>query len=287
MRTDGDWLGMKVTQGTVLFVTSEDDRKDVNLNLRAILKAEGKSLAHCAEPICPVARRPRRLSRRRVEQTRAARRHAALARAGQADRASQAAPPHPRRAGRPIRRRRERPPPRARLHRPAQAAGDPAEARGPADRPSFAHRHEHRQRTLSGSTDWHNGPRARLYFEQPKDKDDKITRRRRRAPSPSRKSSMRDRERCFACAARRRSSSTKARSGGGAPFDRAAAAAKAESVFLAPLANLRNPRPQRFAEPRFELRAVRLRERTRRPEHHQEGVRKRHVEVAQSEPHPH
>jgi RecA-family ATPase len=27
VRIDGDWLGMKVTQGPVLFVTSEDDRK--------------------------------------------------------------------------------------------------------------------------------------------------------------------------------------------------------------------------------------------------------------------
>jgi hypothetical protein len=48
MRTDGDWLGMKVPQEPVLFVTSEDDRKDVNLNLRAILKAEHKGLAHCS-----------------------------------------------------------------------------------------------------------------------------------------------------------------------------------------------------------------------------------------------
>jgi hypothetical protein len=36
MRTNGEWLGMKVTQGAVVFVTSEDDRKDANLNLRAI-----------------------------------------------------------------------------------------------------------------------------------------------------------------------------------------------------------------------------------------------------------
>ena len=58
MRIDGDWLGMKVTQGPVLFVTSEDDRKDVNLNLRAILKAEGKSLAHCPDlHILPLADR--------------------------------------------------------------------------------------------------------------------------------------------------------------------------------------------------------------------------------------
>ncbi len=28
---------------------------------------------------------------------------------------------------------------------------------------------------LSGSTDWHNGPRARLYFQRPKDKDDNKT----------------------------------------------------------------------------------------------------------------
>ncbi len=47
MRTGGEWLGLKVAQGVVLFLTSEDDRKDANITLRAILKAEGKSLAHC------------------------------------------------------------------------------------------------------------------------------------------------------------------------------------------------------------------------------------------------
>src|SRR5271165_4107385 len=49
MRIEGDWLGMRVRQGTVLFVSSEDDRKDVNLSLRSILKAQSKSLAHCPE----------------------------------------------------------------------------------------------------------------------------------------------------------------------------------------------------------------------------------------------
>jgi AAA domain len=46
-RTNGYWLGMPVTQGPVLFLTSEDERKDVHISMRAILKGEGKNLAHC------------------------------------------------------------------------------------------------------------------------------------------------------------------------------------------------------------------------------------------------
>jgi hypothetical protein len=47
MQIGGEWLGMKVKQGGALFVTSEEGKKDANRMLRAVLKAEGKSLAHC------------------------------------------------------------------------------------------------------------------------------------------------------------------------------------------------------------------------------------------------
>ena len=146
MRIDGDWLGMKVTQGSVLFVTSEDERKDVNLNLRAILKAEGKSLAHCPDlHILPLADRDACLA-------------AALTKLGPIS-----ATPLWRALERVIERLKPRlvifdaladlfggeensRPPGARLHRPAQATGDPPEARRHPHRPSVAHRHGHRQR---------------------------------------------------------------------------------------------------------------------------------------------
>ena len=47
MQTDGYWLNMRVKQGPALFVSSEDELKDLSISLRAILKIEGKSLAHC------------------------------------------------------------------------------------------------------------------------------------------------------------------------------------------------------------------------------------------------
>ena len=82
---------MKVAQGPVLFVTSEDDRKDVNLNLRAILKAEHKSLAHCPElHILPLADRDACLAAAstKLEQLL---RYVALARSRQGRRMAQAA----------------------------------------------------------------------------------------------------------------------------------------------------------------------------------------------------
>jgi hypothetical protein len=39
MRTDGDGLGIRVAQGPLVFVTSEDDRNDVNSACAPSLKA--------------------------------------------------------------------------------------------------------------------------------------------------------------------------------------------------------------------------------------------------------
>ena len=174
MRIDGDWLGMKVTQGPVLFVTSEDDRKDVNLNLRAILKAEGKSLAHCPDlHILPLADRDACLA-------------AALTKLG----AISATP-----LWRALERVIERLKPRLVIFDAlADLFGGEENARRHARGfivllKQLAIRQKlaviliaHPSLTgmatgsgLSGSTDWHNGPRARLYFQRPKDKDDKTS----------------------------------------------------------------------------------------------------------------
>ena len=146
MRTNGEWLGMKVTQGAVLFVTSEDDRKDVNLNLRAIVKAEGKSLAHlpdlhvlsladrdaclagAANKLAPITATPLWHALGRVIERRKPRLVIFDALADL------------------YRRRRKHAQAGPGLHRVAQAVGDPAEARRPADRPSVGRRHEHRHR---------------------------------------------------------------------------------------------------------------------------------------------
>jgi RecA-family ATPase len=47
MQTNGDWLGIRVTQGPSIFLTSEDTIDDAHLMLRDILKAKDKSVAHC------------------------------------------------------------------------------------------------------------------------------------------------------------------------------------------------------------------------------------------------
>jgi RecA-family ATPase len=168
MRTDGDWLGMKVTQGSVLFVTSEDDRKDVNLNLRAILKAERKSLAHCPGlHILPLADRD-----------------ACLA-AASTKLEPVAATPLWRAFVRVIERRKLR---LVILDALADLFGGEENSRRHARGfivllKQLAIRQKlaviliaHPSLTgmntgsgLSGSTDWHNGPRARLYFQRPKE----------------------------------------------------------------------------------------------------------------------
>ncbi len=172
MRIDGDWLGMKVTQGPVLFVTSEDDRKDVNLNLRAILKAEGKSLAHCPDlHILPLADRD-----------------ACLA-APSTKLGAIAATPLWHAMVRVVERCKSR---LVIFDALADLFGGEENSRRHVRgfivllkrlaiqqrlavvliaHPSLAGMNS--GSGFSGSTDWHNGPRARLYFEQPKDKEGK------------------------------------------------------------------------------------------------------------------
>ena len=47
MQIDGEWLGIAVKQGPVVYISSEDERRDIRRNLEAIVRSKGKSLAHC------------------------------------------------------------------------------------------------------------------------------------------------------------------------------------------------------------------------------------------------
>ena len=230
MRTDGDWLGMKVTQGPVLFFTSEDDRKDVNLNLRAILKGEGKSLAHCPDlDILPLADRDACLA-------------AASTKLG-----AITATPLWHALVRVVERRKPR---LVIFDALADLFGGEENVRRHVRGfivllkrlaiqqklavVLIAHPSLSGMNTgsgLSGSTDWHNGPRARAYFERPKDKDDKafdadlrtFTVKKIQYAREGTVFRLRRKAGFFVYEGRE----------GGSTFDRAATAAKAETVFLA------------------------------------------------------
>ena len=229
MRTDGYWLGVKVAQGPVLFVTSEDDRKDVNLNLRAILKAEHKSLAHCPDlHILPLADRDACLA---VPSTKLG---------------AIAATPLWHALVRVVERRKPR---IVIFDALADLFGGEENSRRHVRgfivllkrlaiqqklaviliaHPSLTGMNT--GSGLSGSTDWHNGPRARLYFERPKDKQGKtldedlrtLTVKKVQYAREGTVFRLRRKAGFFVCEGR----------DGGSTFDRAATAAKAETVFL-------------------------------------------------------
>jgi RecA-family ATPase len=230
MRTDGDWLGMKVRQEPVLFVTSEDDRKDVNLNLRAILKAKGKSLAHCPDlHILPLADRDACLA-------------AATTKLG-----AIAATPLWHALVRLVERRKPR---IVIFDALADLFGGEENSRRHVRgfivllkrlaiqqklaviliaHPSLTGMNT--GSGLSGSTDWHNGPRARLYFQRPKDKEGRtfdidlrtLTVMKVQYAQEGTVFRLRRKAGFFVYEGR----------DGGATFDRAASAANAETVFLA------------------------------------------------------
>jgi RecA-family ATPase len=229
MRTDGDWLGMKVKQEPVLFVTSEDDRKDVNLNLRAILKAESKSLAHCPDlHILPLADRDACLA-------------AATTKVG-----AIAATPLWHALVRLI----ERLKPRLVIFDAlADLFGGDENFRRHARGfivllKQLAFRQKlavvliaHPSLTgmntgsgISGSTDWHNGPRARFYFERPEDKEGRTFDDDLRTLTVMKVQYARE----GTVFRLRRKAGFFVYEGkdGGSSFDRVATAAKAETVFL-------------------------------------------------------
>jgi RecA-family ATPase len=86
---------------------------------------------------------------------------------------------------------------------------------------------------LSGSTDWHNGPRARLYLEQPKDKDDKIADKDARTLTVTKAQYSNAEGTVFRLRRKAGFFVYEGKDGGGAPYDKAAASAKSERVFLA------------------------------------------------------
>jgi RecA-family ATPase len=231
MRTDGEWVGMKITQGSAVFVTSEEEREDVNLILRAILKAERKSLADCPGlHVLPLADRDACLAaepNRVAKLTATPLRHALV-------------------------RIIERCKPRLVV---LDTLADLFSGEEISRRHSrgfivllkqLAIRHDlavlliaHPSLTgmntgtgLSGSTDWHNGPRARLYFQQPKDKEGKtidgdartLTVKKIQYARSGTVFRLRRRDGVFVY---------EGKEGGASSFDRAASAAKSETVFLA------------------------------------------------------
>jgi RecA-family ATPase len=173
MQIDGDWLGLKVRQGRVLFVTSEEGRRDVNRMLRAILKAEGRSLVLCeglevislADRDATMAAAQSRLAAieptplwHALERLVARRKPLLVVFDARADMYGGEENMHRHVRGFIVMLKRL-----AMSHHLAALM---------IEHPSLTGMNTNSG--LSGSTDWHNGPRARLYLEQPKDKEDKI-----------------------------------------------------------------------------------------------------------------
>ena len=231
MQIGGYWLNTPVKQGLALFVSSEDERKDLNMSLRAIVKPEGKSLAHCPDlHILSLADRDSCMA------------------AAPSKLATLAATP----LWLALEATVERLKPRALfLDALADLFGGEENFRRHArsfivllKRLAFVHKlavvliaHPslsgiNTGTGLSGSTDWHNGPRGRLYLSVPADNDTTIIDRSRRDLTVKKAQHsdaegtvfhLRLTDKVFVC---------EGREGGSTPYDRAATAAKAETVFL-------------------------------------------------------
>lgn len=232
MRTNGEWLGIKVKQGPVVYLSSEDERRDVRDNLRAILKARGRSLAHCPGlHIISLADRDACL-------------------AGAASKTAKLEPTALWKALEGVIERRK--PALVIFDALADLYGGDENIRRQVRafiillkrlairlkvavllvaHPSLAGINS--GSGLSGSTDWHNGPRARLYLARPKDGDGK------KALNPDVRTltvmkvqwaqegtvfRLRRQEGAFVYEARE--------GGANSPYDEAAATAKAERIFL-------------------------------------------------------
>jgi RecA-family ATPase len=224
MQTDDEWLGMKVAQGGAMFVTSEDGRRDINRILRAILKQQDKSLAHCPK----------------LHILSLADRDACLAQAQ-----SRLAPLVPTPLWMALERLIARRNPRLLIldSRADMFGGEEGYRRHVRGfivlLKQLAIKYglavvliEHPSLTgmntgtgLSGSTDWHNGPRARLFLEKAADNHYtlKVTKM-QYSDSEGTVFHLRRKPGFFGY---------EGKEGGSAPYDRAAAAAKAERVFLA------------------------------------------------------
>jgi hypothetical protein len=230
MRSDGEWLGIRVTQGPVLFLTSEDSLDDVHIMLRANLEAEQKSVAHCAG----------------LHLMSLADRDACLASA-----LSRLAPLEATPLWRALELLIERIGPRlVILDALADLFGGEEIYRRHARsfmvllkrlairlklaviliaHPSLAGMNS--GSGLSGSTDWHNASRGRLYLEKPHDKDKSVH------PAVRTLTVMKvqhaEEGMVFRLRLREGALAYEGKEGGGVPFDKAVVAAKAESAFIA------------------------------------------------------
>ena len=231
MRTDGEWLGIKVKQGPVVYVSSEDERRDVRDSLRAILSARDKSLAHCPG----------------LHVISLADRDACLA--GAVGKTAKLEPTMLWKAFEAVLERRK--PALVIFDALADLYGGDENIRRQVRafiillkrlaihlkcavlliaHPSLAGINS--GSGLSGSTDWHNGPRARLYLAKPKDEDGKpldglrtLTVMKVQWAQEGTVFRLRRRDGAFAYEGKEGGDTT--------PYDRAATSAKAERVFLA------------------------------------------------------
>jgi RecA-family ATPase len=230
MQTDGEWLGIKVTQGAVIYVTSEDERRDVKHSLRAILKARNTSLAHCPN----------------LHVLSLADRDACLA-VG----AGKAGKLEPTALWKALNRVVERRKPKLIIFDALADlfGGDEINRRQVrafivllkrlairlkcaillVAHPSLAGINS--GSGLSGSTDWHNGPRGRLYMVDPKDKDGKALEPGLRTLTVM-KVQWAQEGTVFRLRRRDGVYVYEGKDGGSMPYDRAAAADKAERIFL-------------------------------------------------------
>ena len=231
MQIDCEWLGMRVTQGGVLFVGTEDERKDIKFSLSAILKAENKSVAHCSE----------------LHILSLADRDACLTTAPAKFAAIEATP-----LWHALDREIDRLAPRLVVFDAlADLFGGEENARRHVRgfivllkrlaimkkfavilvaHPSLSGVSS--GSGLSGSTDWHNGPRARLYFQRPKDADGATLDRDARELVVKKSQYSGAEGTVFRLRRRDGRYVYEGKTGGSAPHDKAAAAAKAERVFL-------------------------------------------------------
>jgi RecA-family ATPase len=230
MQIDGEWLGMKVKQGPAIVVLSEEKRADANLALRVIVKAEGKSLAHNPDLyILPLADRD-----------------ATMAMA-----ASRFAPLKPTPLWIALEERIEQIKPRLVVldSRADLFGGEENFRRHVRDfivllkRLAIKHKLAvvlvaHPSLTgintgsgLSGSTDWHNAVRGRLFVEEPKANGNSTDKRKRTVTVKKAQHSDMDGT-VFHVRWDKGVYVYERKDGGATPYDRAAAANKAETVFL-------------------------------------------------------
>jgi RecA-family ATPase len=232
MQIDGEWLGMRVKQGPALAVTSEEDEEDVHLALLDIAKTDGKSLAHLPDLyVLPLSDRD-----------------SCMAAASGKFAALTATP-----LWRALEDNIERLKPRlVILDALADLFGGEENFRRHArDFVVLLKRLAHHNRLaviliahpsivgmnsgsgLSGSTDWHNGPRGRLYVETPLGDDRRPIDPKNRTLTVKKAQHSDAEGTVYKLRWEKGAYRYMGGEGGSAPYDKAAASFKADRVFLA------------------------------------------------------